>query len=359
MPTDPGQEVELESTTWTVTLPLVSGLATSIAKGKASRACILPMRYQNVSPEAPAALCPRQLLGHLESAPLDVQKILKSPRNRFGLFRQYYAANFPEHDPDNNVTVTDMMDTFSDHPSYAPYPSRASFLLGEWYWMGVVNKSELEFKNLLDIVAHPDYQPQDVARANWPRIDAQLIGGSKAIKMPKYGIQRDDDWEDELADGDWVETPFKINVPFHSRTLHPGPKEFDVGILHHRKLVSVIREKFSRPSSHPHLHYEPYEMYWQPNHVPEPIRVHGDLYMSDSFIEAHHEIQDSPGEPGCELPRVIIALMFSSDGTQLTAFSNAKLWPVYLTFGNESKDRRSKPTCQAFEHVAYIASVSS
>ena len=51
-------------------------------------------------------------------------------------------------------------------------------------------------------------------------------------------------------------------------------------------------------------------------------------------------------------------LMFASDGTQLTSFSPTKLWPVYLTIGNESKDRRSKPSCQAFEHVAYLQMVS-
>ena len=50
--------------------------------------------------------------------------------------------------------------------------------------------------------------------------------------------------------------------------------------------------------------------------------------------------------------------MFSSDSTQFTAFSAAKLWPIYLLIGNESKDRRSKPSCQAFEHVAYLETVS-
>jgi len=49
--------------------------------------------------------------------------------------------------------------------------------------------------------------------------------------------------------------------------------------------------------------------------------------------------------------------MFASDGTQLTAFSNAKLWPLYLGIGNESKYRRTKPSCRAFEHIAYFETV--
>ena len=139
--------------------------------------------------------------------------------------------------------------------------------------------------------------------------------------------------------------------------LHPGAKEFDVGILHHRKLVSVIREKITQTSSHPHLHFEPYEMFWQPNEHIKPVRVHGELYTSEAFLETHRQLQESPGEPGCDLQRVVVGLMFASDGTHLTAFSDNKLWPVYLAIGNESKYRRSKPSCEAFEHIAYFETV--
>ena len=79
--------------------------------------------------------------------------------------------------------------------------------------------------------------------------------------------------------------------------------------------------------------------------------------MLDMFIQAHRELQDSPGELGCDLQRVVLGLMFASDGTQLTSFGTAKLWPVYLMVGNESKDRRAKPSCHAFEHVAYLETV--
>jgi hypothetical protein len=232
--------------------------------------------------------------------------------------------------------------------SYHPYPTQSSFLLGEWYWNDGTKKSQSSFNNLLKIVGHPDFRPEDVARVNWRHINAQLGGGS----------QGEDGWEDEL-DGDWIETQIRIKVPFHKRTLCPGQEEFEAGKLYHRKLVSVIREKISRPSSHPHLHHEPYELYWQLIEAGEGVRVHGELYSSEAFIEAHRDLQDSPGEPGCHLPRIIAGLMFASDGTHLTAFSNAKLWPLYLAIGNESKYRRSKPSRQAFEHVAYFETVST
>ncbi|KAG1832562.1 hypothetical protein F4604DRAFT_1945993 [Suillus subluteus] len=71
-------------------------------------------------------------------------------------------------------------------------------------------------------------------------------------------------------------------------------------------------------------------------------------------MDAHRELQESPGEAGCDLPRVVVALMFWSDSTHLTTFGNAKLWPLYMYFGNESKYRRCKPTCNLSNHVAYF-----
>jgi len=246
------------------------------------------------------------------------------------------------------------LDTFSGNPadSYHPYPNQSSFLLGEWYWNGGLKKTQSGFQDLIKIVGHPRFQPEDVSGTNWRLIDAQLSGDRS--RNPS----NDEDWEDEEDHGDWVKTPIKIKVPFHKRSLRPGQKEFEAGTLHHRKLVSVIKEKIMRPSSHPHLHFEPYELFWQPTEASEPIKTHGELYTSEAFIEAHHDLQESPRELGCDLQRVVVGLMFASDGTQLTAFSTAKLWPIYLAMGNESKDRRSKPSCQAFEHVAYLETVS-
>ena len=236
---------------------------------------------------------------------------------------------------------------------YHPYPNQSSFLLGEWYWNGGEKKSQSSFQNLLEIVGHPDFCPHDVMGKSWKLIDAQLSGERLDSENPNDG----DDWLDEQNGKDWVRTPVKINVPFHNRMLHPGPKEFDAGILHHRRLMSVIREKIARPSTHSHLHFEPYDFFWRPHHAAEPVRVHGELYTSEAFLEAHRALQDSPGEPGCKLPRVVLGLMFASDSTRLTTFSNAKLWPIYLVIGNESKDRRSKPSSGAFEHIAYLETV--
>jgi hypothetical protein len=282
-------------------------------------------------------------------------------RNKFGLFRRYYTPHLPIHDPAENVAFGDMVDASTKNQSTPsqcsplyPYPNMSSFLLGEWFWDGGSKKSKGDFKKLVDIVGHPDFRPEDIAAAKWNRIAALLSGETVAPTHGKEG----DLWEAQQKDKGWVTTPVSITVPFQKKASIPGPMEYAIGALRHRKLVSVIKEKFTRPASHHHLHYEPYQLYWQPNEARGPIRVHGELYASEAFIDAHREAQELPREPGCSLPRVVAALMFASDGTQLTSFSNAKLWPVYLAFGNESKERRSKALFHAYEHVAYFESVS-
>ena len=161
---------------------------------------------------------------------------------------------------------------------YYPYPNQSSFLLGEWYWNDGVKKSQSSFQNLTKIVGHPDFRPEDVSGKNWHLIDARLSGDLSC-----------DSWEDEESNGAWVRTPVNIKVPFHKRALHPGQQDFYAGVLHHRRLVSVIKEKIT--SDHPHLHYEPYELQWQPNESSEPVRVYGELYTSEAFIEAHRDLQ--------------------------------------------------------------------
>jgi hypothetical protein len=117
----------------------------------------------------------------------------------------------------------------------------------------------------------------------------------------------DAEWMDE--DAGWKKTPVYISVPFHSRLKNPGPKEYLVGDFHHRSFVSVIRERVTNPYNDQNFHYEPFELFWKPTDNSE-TRVHGELYTSPAFLEAHRDLQDSPREPGCDLPRAVVAMMF-------------------------------------------------
>ena len=81
--------------------------------------------------------------------------------------------------------------------------------------------------------------------------------------------------------------------------------------------------------------------------------------MSTRMLDAHKEINCLPREPGDDYERVVASLMLWSDATQLANFGDASLWPVYLSFGNQSKYTRGKPSAAACHHVAYIPSVSA
>jgi hypothetical protein len=245
---------------------------------------------------------------------------------------------------------------------FYPFPNESSFQLGEWYWNHGVQKSRESFSQLLNIVGGPAFRPEDVRHKKWGRINSML--GVNDFDEDSDGCENDsvldDDEDAEWMDEDagWKRTPISISVPFHHRLENPGPKEYLVGDLYHRSLVSVIREKLSKPQGDRDFHYEPFELFWKPTDEAAETQVHGELYTSPAFLEAHHELQDSPGEPGCDLPRVVVAMMFWSDATHLTSFGNAKIWPNYLYFGNESKYHRCKPTCHLCNHVAYFQAVS-
>lgn len=282
-------------------------------------------------------------------------------RNIFGLFRRYFSSHPPTHDPEEYLELEDLSDgqdlpTSSGHQlstkhpqSFSPYPNQSSFLLGEWYHANG-QKSQRDFSNLVKIVGSPTFRSEDVHDIPWGKINS-LLASSDAIADD----EEDHEWLDETSG--WKTTTIRISVPFHRRATNPGPKDYVAGKLYHRSLVSVIREKLVDKKYSEGFHYEPFELFWQPGDLSTKTRVHGELYTSPSFTAAHERLQNSPGEPGCILPKVVVAMMFWSDVTHLTSFGNAKLWPCYLYFGNESKYRRCKPSNHLSNHVAYFQTV--
>ena len=319
----------------------------------------LPARFRDHAPKPPAALPPPlnsepDLESQLQPPPQGTssqnrEKLLNSPQNAFGLFRQYAGA-FPSHDPETEGELTDLSDVLSDHLAennsiYLPYPNKNAFLLGEWFWDDCVQKSQQSFKKLIGIVSSPQFRPEDVHDVRWNSINQELVDCSQS-----------EEWLDEL-DAGWKETPIAISVPFHRNTDNPGVKQYTLA-LRHRSIVGILKEKLLDPDDFRHFHLQPFELQWQRD-APgsSSVRVYGELYTSPTFLEAYKEIQALSAEPGCSLQRVVVGLMFSSDGTQLTSFGNASLWPCYLYFGNESKYRRSKPSNKLCNHVAYFRKV--
>ncbi|KAG1835090.1 hypothetical protein EV424DRAFT_1309386, partial [Suillus variegatus] len=190
----------------------------------------------------------------------------------------------------------------------------------------------------------------DVAEVNstpWTKINSQL--GSNEYD------EDGEEWEDE--DAGWKKTPVSIQVPFSHMTETPGPRMYQAANLYHHSLMAILREKLANEQDNKLSHYELYQLCWNPSHLNAEVAIHGDLYTSPAFHEAHTDLQNSPGEPNCDLPQVVASLMFWSDATQLTSFGNAKLWPTYMYFSNESKYHHCKPLCNLSNHVTYFETV--
>jgi hypothetical protein len=340
----------------------------SLAQRRSRR--LLPKRFRDILPQSAPSLPP--VVPHLEplhdasaqsngpasgqvhgtSLPHSrIRRLFRTPRNIFGLVRQYFAEHLPSVDPEELITLADLtspspVNTSQQPSDFYPFPNKSSFLLGDWYWNGSVQKSQQSFKDLIDIVGDPLFHPDNVRNTKWNGINA-MLGGSD--------IDGDAGWLDE--DAGWKQKRVEIKVPFHRRMATPGPQQYAVADLHYRSLVEVIKERISDPHTGARFHLEPYELLWKRSDKHREVNIHGELYTSEAFREEHQALQDSPPELNCDLPRVVVGLMFWSDATHLTQFGSSQLWPCYLFIGNESKYRRCKPSCNLCSHVAYFQKV--
>ena len=153
----------------------------------------MPARFRDEYPKPQAALPPPvssdSSASHLTPPSPSptlwsrIRKVLKSPLNTFGLYRQYHADDFPSHDPEAETNYTGLSEVPSDHQegpafppeaTFFPYPNENAFLLGEWYWNDGERKMEKSFKKLTDIVGRPDFKPEDVRDMPWSSINKSL-----------------------------------------------------------------------------------------------------------------------------------------------------------------------------------------
>jgi hypothetical protein len=184
------------------------------------------------------------------------------------------------------------------------------------------------------------------------------------VSLPAKRDQLLDDMDKQGDDkpailGGWKQNvAVTIQIPKGQKhcTAEAG-RQFIVPGLHHCSIIDIVHTVFS--SQH-NLHFTPFEILWKPNPLLPTQHVYSDIYCSLAFHEAHHEVKYDPklGIPGCKLERVVAALMFWSDSTHLAQFGTAKLWPIYLFFGNLAKWFRGKPNSHSCHHLAYIPSAS-
>ncbi|KAJ3766797.1 hypothetical protein FB446DRAFT_708323 [Lentinula raphanica] len=200
-----------------------------------------------------------------------------------------------------------------------------------------------------EIIQQPGFNPEELRTFN---------AHTEAKKLDKYiasqTLQSDLPFDNHAG---WKRSSVRIPLPCagHKNTEDQAPTVVVHDIIHH-DLLEVMKEAHSSDASSEY-HLRGYKQMWQRDDRPDPIRIHGEVYTSEAFLEMENEVLSSPAEPGCDLERVVAPIMVYSDSTHLASFGTASICPGYVWFGSQSKYSRAKPSKFAAHHLVYFPSL--
>ncbi|KAJ8494675.1 hypothetical protein ONZ51_g2145 [Trametes cubensis] len=310
-----------------------------------------------------------------------VTESIRSAFNRFGL-RRFYKRR-PHHIPNATVDldaryapVANAVAARKSARSLAdvlfPFPNLSAFLFANHH-AASSTKSLADRASLQVLLTRPDFKVDDIADVNFKKIDERLAEGTHSPDEPLL----------EAKDG-WRQSSITIGIPSGQKPTQASRREeastqrrldrhqhvpdtpapqpipgihYTVHGFWHKNLCAEIKQTLSSDPAAKDFVFDPHYVEHQELGGNGTERVHGELYNSEAFVQEDIRLQNSPREPGCDLPRAIAALMFWSDATQIAQFGQAKVWPSYLYYGNQSKYDRARPTAQAAHHVAYFPSL--
>ena len=276
---------------------------------------------------------------------LIVRNRFQTAVNSFGLWKEYLYR--PSHDPDALVSVEDLYlpcaptiianSDGQEEPSGNSSNAVTTQLLLDWQNTGSSAKSNGEIDRLVhDVLLHPDFRLEQLQTFNATRENKKAdADGERSSLLESF----------QLA---------TVNIEVPSGTRDLPPQTFPIPGLYYRKIATLIKEAFESPIFL-RFHLSPYKLFRKHPNGEDDERIYSEMYDSDVFLDEHDKVQRAPtDEPNCKREKVVAALMFWSDATHLAAFGTAKLWPIYMHFGNLSKYVRCQPTSGVMKHVAYI-----
>jgi hypothetical protein len=129
----------------------------------------------------------------------------------------------------------------------------------------------------LQIISDTEFRQEDVRATRWNLINDQL--GSQASEEDAEG------WLPLVGAG-WKKTAITIKIPIHRRADNPGIHDYISADLHHRSLLSVIREKLANEKHDDLFHYQPYELSW--NRGKSLVMLLRVVFTLRSFISAEY-----------------------------------------------------------------------
>jgi hypothetical protein len=115
-----------------------------------------------------------------------------------------------------------------------------------------------------------------------------------------------------------------VQIPEGKQWTNDEGDTFTIPGLHHHRITEVIQSVFE---TNTHLHFTPFELWWQPPLNGQAQWIYSDMASSQAFYEAYHEVNDSPyfQVAGCTLEETVAAIMVYLDSTHLATFRTAKL----------------------------------
>ncbi|KAI0704524.1 hypothetical protein C8T65DRAFT_578127 [Cerioporus squamosus] len=305
----------------------------------------------------------------------------------FGLFRCF--TRLPKHDPEAGFTLESVANAPNhekpveqEGPRYesiawltqrtpanrndddarklGPFGDNVSqFRLVDWFYgRGSSVLSNQRFDDLLAVITSKGFTVADIEGFSAKKADRLLEQwlNTKDLFVPQHG---------------WYETSVSMPVP-KTRVSYASEAVAAQITIHgviHRRLVDLITGVISDPHSRfvKDYHWIPSKIPGSPepscspsppSGPPQPLRVLTDCYNSDAMLDEDEKIRKMPHVKGEEdVEYAILPLLLWSDETCLSQFGNAKLWPIYMYFGNISKYVRGRPSEFAAHHVAYIPSL--
>ncbi|KAI0263704.1 hypothetical protein BGY98DRAFT_928452 [Russula aff. rugulosa BPL654] len=221
------------------------------------------------------------------------------------------------------------------------YKNKTVQLIMDWQNTRSSIKSNEEVTRLVhDVVLHPDFTVDELLNFSAARENQKADAAEHEATFPQAFQQ------------------IAVNIKVPSGNKDVPPKTLAIPGLSFRKITTLIRDEFEGPMFMK-FHLSPFKLFCKHPHQNKDERIYSEMTDSDVFIDEHDKVQRAPtDDPACKREKVIAVLMFWSDATHLATFGTAKMWPVYMQFGNVSKYVRCQPTSGATKHVAYIPSLS-
>jgi hypothetical protein len=275
-----------------------------------------------------------------------VSHFIAGSANQFGVAQEYQQLQTAVPITENqSSTISSSLTADRDIADIIyPYPNVSAFLFN-LTWRRMQGVSSSGRASITKVLLDKRFKNEDMAGIDFTAIEKELAADTQSpwgsngwrrstiiIEVPtgkkptaasrriaanaRARRQRYDEVDPDAA-------PFLVHkVPIHD--------------VRTRSLTQTMLEAIQDGSNSATLHWYGYKEVWQPPYPDTPPeQVWGELYTSNAFLSAERDLINAHNDS--LHPCVIAAFMIWSDSTHLAQFGQAKAWPIYAYFGNQSK----------------------